>query len=132
MLATHPYCSNMFKFTFPGHEYRMYNTYDVHFYASWALVMLWPKLQQSLQYDIGEFFFFFILSEQHYFSIFFTRLWHAYTAMLFKYKGRLVTSQNVIFICLRFIYVCRLFLYLYVESCYVVFNVTSCHLQRDN
>ena len=36
-----------------GHEYRMYNTYDVHHYASFALVMLWPKLQESLQYDIG-------------------------------------------------------------------------------
>ncbi|KFQ13879.1 Non-lysosomal glucosylceramidase, partial [Leptosomus discolor] len=35
-----------------GQEYRMYNTYDVHFYASFALVMLWPKLQISLQYDI--------------------------------------------------------------------------------
>ena len=37
-----------------GHEYRMYNTYDVHFYASWALAMLWPQLQISLQYDIGK------------------------------------------------------------------------------
>ncbi|RLV63286.1 hypothetical protein DV515_00018424 [Chloebia gouldiae] len=37
-----------------GQEYRMYNTYDVHFYASFALIMLWPKLQLSLQYDIGE------------------------------------------------------------------------------
>ncbi|XP_065059561.1 non-lysosomal glucosylceramidase-like [Rhopilema esculentum] len=36
-----------------GHEYRMYNTYDVHFYASWALIMLWPQLQLSLQYDIA-------------------------------------------------------------------------------
>jgi non-lysosomal glucosylceramidase len=36
-----------------GHEYRMYNTYDVHHYASFALVMLWPKLQLSLQYDIA-------------------------------------------------------------------------------
>ena len=36
-----------------GHEYRMYNTYDVHFYASFALALLWPKLQLSLQYDIG-------------------------------------------------------------------------------
>ncbi|NXB44524.1 GBA2 glucosylceramidase, partial [Leucopsar rothschildi] len=35
-----------------GQEYRMYNTYDVHFYASFALIMLWPKLQISLQYDI--------------------------------------------------------------------------------
>lgn len=33
----------------------MYNTYDVHFYASFALVMLWPMLQISLQYDIGEY-----------------------------------------------------------------------------
>ncbi|XP_025049265.1 non-lysosomal glucosylceramidase [Alligator sinensis] len=36
-----------------GQEYRMYNTYDVHFYASFALVMLWPKLEISLQYDIA-------------------------------------------------------------------------------
>jgi non-lysosomal glucosylceramidase len=32
-------------------EYRMYNTYDVHFYASWALAMLWPELELSLQQD---------------------------------------------------------------------------------
>lgn len=31
----------------------MYNTYDVHFYASFALAMLWPKLELSLQYDMG-------------------------------------------------------------------------------
>ncbi|XP_037772896.1 non-lysosomal glucosylceramidase-like [Penaeus monodon] len=37
-----------------SHEYRMYNTYDVHFYASWALVMLWPELQKSLQYDMAQ------------------------------------------------------------------------------
>lgn len=37
-----------------GHEYRMYNTYDVHFYASFALIKLWPKLQLSLQYDYAE------------------------------------------------------------------------------
>ncbi|XP_032887405.1 non-lysosomal glucosylceramidase [Amblyraja radiata] len=36
-----------------GQEYRMYNTYDVHFYASFALIMLWPKLEISLQYDIA-------------------------------------------------------------------------------
>ncbi|CAF4952834.1 unnamed protein product [Pieris macdunnoughi] len=29
-----------------GHEYRMYNTYDVHFYASFALAQLWPNLQR--------------------------------------------------------------------------------------
>lgn len=28
-----------------GHEYRMYNTYDVHFYASHALVNLFPNIQ---------------------------------------------------------------------------------------
>ncbi|XP_037298095.1 non-lysosomal glucosylceramidase isoform X2 [Manduca sexta] len=33
-----------------GHEYRMYNTYDVHFYASFALSQLWPNLQVVLQY----------------------------------------------------------------------------------
>ena len=37
-----------------GHEYRMYNTYDVHFYASFALLKLWPKIQLSLQYDFAE------------------------------------------------------------------------------
>lgn len=36
-----------------GQEYRMYNTYDVHFYASFALVMLWPQLELSLQYDMA-------------------------------------------------------------------------------
>ena len=35
----------------------MVNTYDVHFYASWALAMLWPKLELSLQ----VFFFFFFI-----------------------------------------------------------------------
>jgi non-lysosomal glucosylceramidase len=37
-----------------GQEYRMYNTYDVHFYASYALCMLWPKLELSLQRDIAQ------------------------------------------------------------------------------
>jgi non-lysosomal glucosylceramidase len=37
-----------------GHEYRMYNTYDVHFYASFALLKLWPKLQLSIQYDFSD------------------------------------------------------------------------------
>ncbi|XP_017769202.1 PREDICTED: non-lysosomal glucosylceramidase [Nicrophorus vespilloides] len=37
-----------------GHEYRMYNTYDVHFYASYALSMNWPMLQQTIQYDIKD------------------------------------------------------------------------------
>ena len=42
---------------FKGHEYRMFNTYDVHHYASFALIMLWPKLQISLQYDIGKYYY---------------------------------------------------------------------------
>lgn len=37
-----------------GHEYRMYNTYDVHFYASPALAHLWPNLQVSLQFDFKD------------------------------------------------------------------------------
>ncbi|KAG4076220.1 hypothetical protein HA402_014769 [Bradysia odoriphaga] len=37
-----------------GQEYRMYNTYDVHFYASHALASLWPNLQVSLQYDFKD------------------------------------------------------------------------------
>jgi non-lysosomal glucosylceramidase len=37
-----------------GHEYKMYNTYDVHFYANFALLQLWPKLQLSLQYDFAD------------------------------------------------------------------------------
>jgi len=32
----------------------MYNTYDVHFYASIALAHLWPQLELSIQYDIGK------------------------------------------------------------------------------
>ncbi len=36
-----------------GHEYRMYNTYDVHFYASFALAQLWPRLELALQRDIA-------------------------------------------------------------------------------
>ena len=38
-----------------GHEYRMYNTYDVHFYASFALMGLFPGLQLSLQTDFCHF-----------------------------------------------------------------------------
>ncbi|KAL9813795.1 putative glucosylceramidase [Arabidopsis thaliana] len=36
-----------------GIEYRMWNTYDVHFYASFALVMLFPKLELSIQRDFA-------------------------------------------------------------------------------
>jgi non-lysosomal glucosylceramidase len=37
-----------------SHEYRMYNTYDVHFYASFALAMLWPELELGLQRDFAH------------------------------------------------------------------------------
>ncbi len=47
-------CYDPLNCYFSGQEYRMYNTYDVHFYASFALIMLWPKLALSVQYDIGE------------------------------------------------------------------------------
>ena len=32
----------------------MVNTYDVHFYASFALIQLWPELELSIQYDFGK------------------------------------------------------------------------------
>ncbi|CAK9165382.1 unnamed protein product [Ilex paraguariensis] len=34
-----------------GIEYHMGNTYDVHFYASFSLIMLFPKLEFSIQRD---------------------------------------------------------------------------------
>ena len=37
-----------------SHEYRLYNTYDVHFYASFALADLFPGLQLSLQSEYCE------------------------------------------------------------------------------
>ena len=37
-----------------GHEYPMFNTYDVHFYASFALIMNWPLLELSLQRDFAR------------------------------------------------------------------------------
>ncbi|KAG0504006.1 hypothetical protein HPP92_004078 [Vanilla planifolia] len=36
-----------------GIEYLMWNTYDVHFYASFALIMLFPKLELSIQRDFA-------------------------------------------------------------------------------
>ncbi|PON61857.1 Beta-glucosidase GBA2-type [Parasponia andersonii] len=36
-----------------GVEYHMWNTYDVHFYSSFALVMLFPKLELSVQRDFA-------------------------------------------------------------------------------
>jgi non-lysosomal glucosylceramidase len=35
-------------------EYLYVNTYDVHFYASFALAMLWPELELSLQRDFAR------------------------------------------------------------------------------
>uniref|UniRef100_A0A183ARD7 DUF608 domain-containing protein n=1 Tax=Echinostoma caproni TaxID=27848 RepID=A0A183ARD7_9TREM len=39
---------------FSGHEYRMYNTIDVHCYASWALIKLWPKIELAINYDCAD------------------------------------------------------------------------------
>ncbi|KAI3935546.1 hypothetical protein MKW92_024010 [Papaver armeniacum] len=36
-----------------GIEYHMWNTYDVHFYSSFALIMLFPKLELSIQRDFA-------------------------------------------------------------------------------
>ena len=41
------------NFVNAGHEYLMYNTYDVHFYASYALAMLFPNIELAMQYDCG-------------------------------------------------------------------------------
>ena len=36
-----------------GHEYLMYNTYDVHHHAGFALLALWPHLELSIQRDFA-------------------------------------------------------------------------------
>jgi non-lysosomal glucosylceramidase len=36
-----------------GSEYIMWNTYDVHFYSSFAILMLFPKLELSVQRDFA-------------------------------------------------------------------------------
>ncbi|GFP81252.1 non-lysosomal glucosylceramidase [Phtheirospermum japonicum] len=36
-----------------GIEYHMWNTYDVHFYSSFALLMLFPKLELNIQRDFA-------------------------------------------------------------------------------
>uniref|UniRef100_A0A803LJX5 Non-lysosomal glucosylceramidase n=1 Tax=Chenopodium quinoa TaxID=63459 RepID=A0A803LJX5_CHEQI len=38
---------------YEGIEYHMWNTYDVHFYASFSLVMLFPELELSIQRDFA-------------------------------------------------------------------------------
>lgn len=40
-----------------GHEYIMYSTYDVHFYASHNLFQNWPYLQKCMNYDLRDFVF---------------------------------------------------------------------------
>ena len=37
-----------------GTEYYMYNTSDVHFYASFALAALWPRIELSIQRDYAR------------------------------------------------------------------------------
>jgi non-lysosomal glucosylceramidase len=37
-----------------GMEYNMWNTYDVHFYSSFALLSLFPRLELSLQRDFAR------------------------------------------------------------------------------
>jgi non-lysosomal glucosylceramidase len=37
-----------------GHEYVMFTTYDVHFYASNALIMNWPQIQLCIQRDFAN------------------------------------------------------------------------------
>lgn len=54
-----PIFNNFFKIqmnvTILAWEYRMLNTYDVHFYASFALAQLWPNLEHVLQAEISTF-----------------------------------------------------------------------------
>ncbi|KRX23116.1 AP-1 complex subunit gamma-1 [Trichinella nelsoni] len=38
-------------------EYRMYNTYDVHFYASFALAKLFPQIEHSIQAEFADQFY---------------------------------------------------------------------------
>uniref|UniRef100_A0A5S6QEU9 Non-lysosomal glucosylceramidase n=1 Tax=Trichuris muris TaxID=70415 RepID=A0A5S6QEU9_TRIMR len=39
-------------------EYKMYNSYDVHFYSSFALAMLWPQIEHVLQAEIRDLYYF--------------------------------------------------------------------------
>ncbi len=32
----------------------MYNSYEAHFNASWALIKLWPKIQLAINYDLAD------------------------------------------------------------------------------
>ncbi|CCD72306.3 Non-lysosomal glucosylceramidase [Caenorhabditis elegans] len=35
-------------------EYFMINTYDVHFYSSWAILKNWPQIEMSMQLDFAD------------------------------------------------------------------------------
>ncbi|ULT87091.1 hypothetical protein L3Y34_006685 [Caenorhabditis briggsae] len=35
-------------------EYFMINTYDVHFYSSWAILKNWPQIEMSMQMDFAD------------------------------------------------------------------------------
>ncbi|EGT54989.1 hypothetical protein CAEBREN_31176 [Caenorhabditis brenneri] len=35
-------------------EYFMLNTYDVHFYSSWAILKNWPEIEMSMQLDFAD------------------------------------------------------------------------------
>ncbi|KAL5112456.1 Non-lysosomal glucosylceramidase [Taenia crassiceps] len=51
--AAHGHEMGLFAYL-EGHEYRMFNTYDVHFNASWALIELWPKIELAVLYDLVD------------------------------------------------------------------------------
>ena len=54
--CTHVVYSNYTTLVYAeGHEYYMYNTYDVHFYAGYALIMLFPQLELSTQRDYARY-----------------------------------------------------------------------------
>lgn len=48
--------NSIFSSIFSAWDYLMMNTYDVHFYSSFAFVANWPELELSIQYDFGELF----------------------------------------------------------------------------
>ncbi|XP_058182262.1 uncharacterized protein LOC131300433 [Rhododendron vialii] len=55
MLGTHDDSDDVGGFLYlEGVEYIMWCTYDVHFYASYALLMLFPKIELSIQRDFAK------------------------------------------------------------------------------
>jgi len=50
-----PNANEMGHFSYlEGHEYRMMNTFDVHYYASIAMIKLWPRIELSIQKDFAD------------------------------------------------------------------------------